>query len=113
MTQVVEILAHVRRGLNLFCVINIRAADDLAMQGGSASATMIFTLLNQINLVLACLGLTIYQSIRMFVQLLGFCFRKKKSSAVFKAGACFTEIIYRCFEPLATVCATIERSPQQ
>ena len=32
-------------------IINIMAADVIAMQGARASATMIFTMLNRINLV--------------------------------------------------------------
>ena len=53
MTQVVEILPHVRQGPTYFTV-NIMAADDLAMQRARASATMIFTNLNLINLVPVC-----------------------------------------------------------
>ena len=34
-------------------------ADVLGTQGARASATMIFTMLNQINLVTACQGLTL------------------------------------------------------
>ena len=38
----------------LICTFNIMAADDMATQGARASATMIFRLLNQINLITAC-----------------------------------------------------------
>ena len=49
--QVVEILPQVWQDLNLFYIINIMGADVLATQGARASATMIFTMLNQINSV--------------------------------------------------------------
>ena len=42
----------------IFYIVNIMAADDLVTQGARASATMIFILLNQINSVPACWGLT-------------------------------------------------------
>ena len=42
MTQVVEILSHVRQGL-AYSIINIMAADVLATQEARASATMILT----------------------------------------------------------------------
>ena len=38
MTQVAEILPHVRQGSTFFYIVNIMATDDLAMQG-----VMIFT----------------------------------------------------------------------
>ena len=50
MTQVVEILPHVKQGPKL---ISSMVADDLATQGARASATMIFTTLNPISSVLA------------------------------------------------------------
>ena len=43
----------------LFYVVNIMGDDVLAMQGARASATMIFIMLNQINLVPTCRGLRI------------------------------------------------------
>ena len=46
LTQVVEILPHVRQNL-----ANIMGADVLETQGAKASATVIFTMLNRINLV--------------------------------------------------------------
>ena len=51
MTQVVETLPHFETRTYLFYIVNIMAADDLAMQGAKASATVIFTMLNWINLV--------------------------------------------------------------
>ena len=42
----------------LFCIVNIMGADVLVTQGARASAAMILTLLNWINSVPACYGLT-------------------------------------------------------
>ena len=54
-TQVVEIFPQVRKELTyLFNIVNIKDADVLATQGARASESMIFTMLNQINLVPAC-----------------------------------------------------------
>ena len=53
MTQIVEIHPHVRPG-PAYSIVNIMAADDLATQGARASAPMMFTMLNRINLVPAC-----------------------------------------------------------
>ena len=65
MMQVVEILPQVRQELNLLYIVNIMGADVLATQGAKASATMIFTMLNQINSVPARKGLTTeYQYIK-------------------------------------------------
>ena len=47
--QVVEILSKKRT--NLFYIVNIIGVDVQATQGAMASATMKFTLLNQINSV--------------------------------------------------------------
>ena len=58
LTQVVEILPQVRQGGLTYPTVDIMAADVLATQGARASATMIFTVLNQIDLVPACYGLT-------------------------------------------------------
>ena len=49
MTQVVEILSHVRQ--DPFYIFNIMAADGLATQWARASATMVFAKLNPINYV--------------------------------------------------------------
>ena len=49
LTQVFEILPQVWQ--ELFYMINVMGADVLASQGARASATMIYTMLNQINLV--------------------------------------------------------------
>ena len=62
MTQVVEILPHVRQGHTLFdmylvYIVNTMAVDVLATQGARASATMILTCLNRDNSVPARLGL--------------------------------------------------------
>ena len=46
--QVVEIHPHVRQEL-MFYIINIMAADGLAIQGTRATAGMILTLLNRDN----------------------------------------------------------------
>ena len=48
MTQLVEILAHVRQE-STYSTLSIIAADDLVTQGTGASATMILTYLNQDN----------------------------------------------------------------
>ena len=51
-TRVVAISLKVGyRPTYIFFVVGSMAADDLAMQGASASATMIFTILNRINTV--------------------------------------------------------------
>ena len=49
MTQVIEIF-------NLLYVVNVMDADVLATQGARASATMIYNILNRINLVSATKG---------------------------------------------------------
>ena len=51
MTQVIEILPHVRQELNLFYIVNIMGADVLATQGARASATMLFAMWNWDNSV--------------------------------------------------------------
>ena len=52
--QVVQIVSQVRQGLTLFYIVNIMGADVLLTQGARASSAMIFTMLNQINLVPSC-----------------------------------------------------------
>ena len=57
----------------LFHMVNIMGADVLATQGARASATMIFTKFNRINLVPAHQGLT-HWSLGDFNETLGKCF---------------------------------------
>ena len=52
MAQVVEIFPEgPKTKAYLFCIVNMMAADVLAMPGARASATIIFTTLNRINSV--------------------------------------------------------------
>ena len=50
MTQVIEILPHVKQKY-LFNIVNIIVVDVPATQGARASATLIFAMLNPINSV--------------------------------------------------------------
>ena len=60
MSQVVKVLPQLRQELAyIFYIVNIIDVDVLVMQGARASETMIFTLLNGINSVLARKGLTV------------------------------------------------------
>ena len=54
MTQVIQNPFSCKTRAYLFYIFNIMGADVLATQGVRASATMIFTMLNQIDSVPAC-----------------------------------------------------------
>ena len=56
MTQIVEIFLRVKKTIHLVYIVNNTSADILTKQGARASATMILTMLDRINAVLACLG---------------------------------------------------------